>query len=322
MERTQQGAELESATIGVAGGLRVTITNLGAAITSIRVPLAGEWVDAVLSYPVLENYRDDSFFMGSTVGPYANRISNGRFTLDGQEYLLNRNETSSGHCLHGGESGLHQHFFELQKGPDDGRVVCRAVLEDGAGGFPGRREVIVSYQLVSGLALAIDFDVRTNRNTVVSLANHAYFNLGGSIEDCLLKVRSDAYSVVDRSLAPTGELCPVAGSSFDLSTPTRIGDRVFDHNFALRRRKEELEPAATLCNPENGLRLDLLTTQPGLQVYTGDSLAAPFRPRQGICLEAQGFPDAPNQPVFPSARLKAGECYRQRTIYEFKRVTY
>jgi aldose 1-epimerase len=313
----QKGDKLETVTIGAPNGLHVTIMNLGASISAMKVPTPTGAIDAVLSYPGLEDYLHDPFFMGSTVGPYANRIRDGAFELDGEEYLLDRNETSTGHCLHGGATGLHRHYFEMQHDRHDRRVVCRATLQDGEGGFPGRREVVVVYQLVNDLALAIEFCVTTDRNTVVSLANHAYFNLGGPIEEHELRVRSDEYTPVDECHVPTGEIQSVADSTFDLRTQTRIGERTFDHNFVLKEYDGRLRLVATLRSRESGVQLDLSTTQPGLQVYTGDQLAAPFKARQGVCLEAQAFPDAPNQPGFPSTRLAAGETYRQQTIYVF-----
>ncbi len=312
-----ESGEPETATIRTPGGLNVKLLSLGAAIASIRVPTGDGPVDAILSYPRLRDYLEDRYFMGSTIGPYANRIGHGRFALDNREYLLSRNESVTGHCLHSGETGLHRQCFDLQLDGNDARATCRTVLPDGAGGFPGRREIVVIYEIVNDLGLSIDFHVATDKNTVVNLTNHAYFNLGGRIEDLEISVRSDAYTPVDHSNLPTGEVRPVAGSPFDLRTPARIGDRAFDHNFALNNRRDELQRAATLRNPANNLQLDLFTTQPGLQVYSGDNLAAPFTSRQGLCLEAQGFPDAPNKPGFPSARLAAGQRYRQRTVYAF-----
>jgi aldose 1-epimerase len=319
--RLQDSDELATATINVPGGLRVSILNLGAAITSLEVPSENGMIDAVLSYHRPEDYLDDPFYMGSTVGPYANRIRDGRFKLGDQEYFLQRSESSTGHCLHSGETGLHLQHFDMHQNAAIAQVVCRTVLPDGLGGFPGRREVVVLYQLVNELSLAVEFSVTTDRETVVSLANHAYFNLGGAIEDHEITVRSDAYTPVDTSGAPTGEIRPVGGSDFDMRTPNRLGDRIIDHNFALNSCSAELSRAATLRNPVNNLQLDLHTTQPGLQVYTGDNLAEPFMSRQGLCLEAQGFVDAPNHSNFPSARLGPGESYRQRTVYEFSFLT-
>ncbi|MDJ0657081.1 MAG: aldose epimerase family protein [Xanthomonadales bacterium] len=321
LTRYQQGAELEAATLQVEGGLQVMVLNLGASIASIKVPTRNGLIDAVLSYPRLEDYLDDPFFMGSTVGPYANRIGHGRFELDGREFFLQRNDASARHCLHGGDTGLHRQYFDLQHDGGEGRVTCRTRLLDGQGGFPGRRSVVVVYQLLSTFCLAIDFHVTTDSSTVVSLANHAYFTLGGKTGDQDIRVWSNVYTPVDDSMVPTGEVRSVEGSEFDLRMPTRVGDRVFDHNFALDKGRNELQRAATLRDPGVGLQLDLHTTQPGLQVYTGDHLSPPFASRQGLCLEAQGFPDAPNNPGFPATRLEQGQHYRQRTIYEFKPIS-
>ena len=303
MKRVRESGKLESTTIQVPGGLQVKVLNLGATIAAIRVPTSDGLIDAVLSYSRLDDYLVDPFFIGSTVGPYANRISNGRFTLNGQEYSLQRNETSTGHCLHGGENGVHRQCFDVQHDAADARVTCRAVLADGAGGFPGHRELVVGYQIVNNLSLAIDFHVTTNKETVVSLANHAYFNLGGNLEDHDIRLWSEAYTPVDSKRAPTGEVCSVVGSVFDLRKPTPIGDKIFDHNFVLNESSGELQQAAMLRNRASGIQLELHTTQLGLHVYTGDNLSTPFRRRQGICLEAQAFPDAPNHPSFPLCAL-------------------
>jgi aldose 1-epimerase len=294
---------------------------LGATIESIEVPVQGTAIQAVLSYSETAAYAHDTFCLGSTVGPYANRIRDGHFELDGVEYALQRNEVATGHCLHSGDSGLHAREFELHEDTDRNAIVCRMSLADGEGGFPGNRDVVVEYQLLSDFSLGIDFHVATDRTTVVSLANHAYFNLGGDIDNHEIMVRADQYLPVDKSNAPTGEIRDVADSMFDLREARRIGDTVFDHNFAFLAGAQDPRLVASLRSPLSGLQLDLLTTQPGLQVYTGDHLDDPFKSRQGICLEAQGFPDAPNQPGFPSARLEAGDVYRQRTIYEFRNLS-
>ncbi len=321
MSGLQEFGELKAASIDARGGLRVTILNLGAAIASIKVPTADGHIDAVLSYPKFEDYLDDAFFMGSTVGPFANRIVNGRFSLDGHAHHLQRNEASTGHCLHGGEDGLHRQYFELELDAVRSRITCRTTLPDGQAGFPGHREVAVIYQLLNDLALAIDFRVTTNKETVVSLANHAYFNLGGDIEDYEIKVHSDAYTVADRTNAPTGEVGSVDGTELDLRTMNHIGNKVLDHNLILRPSGDGVRRSATLRSPKSNLQLSIRTTQRALQIYTGDHLALPFQPRQGLCLEAQGFPDAPNHSAFPSARLSIGKTYRQRTIYEFSSIS-
>ncbi|MFW2406088.1 MAG: aldose epimerase family protein [Gammaproteobacteria bacterium] len=308
---------LETATLESPAGLRVEVLNLGASLVALEIPAASGRVNTVLRYPDLEDYRTDNVFMGVTVGPFANRIRGARFALDDISHELEANEATSGHCLHGGTSGLHRQYFDLHTYPENSVVACRTVLPDGLGGFPGRREVTVTYTLLGDLALAIDFDVVTDRDTVISLANHAYFNLGGALDDHELEICADAYTPVDSSNAPTGETRSVEGSEFDLRALQALGDTRFDHNFIVRGDGPEPRIAAILRSLESGIQLTVLTTQPGLQLFTGDSLDAPFGNRAGLCLEAQGFPDAPNQPSFPSARLNAGSAYRQRTIYVF-----
>lgn len=298
-----------------ATGLRATIANLGATLARLEVPAATGSVDAILRYENVADIASDTFFLGSTAGPYANRIRDARFRLDGDEYVLEANEEGPGHCLHGGSTGLHRQCFEIDA--DEARAECQVVLPDGLGGFPGNRTVRVIYQLVDDAALAIDFEVTTDRDTVVSLANHAYFNLGGVLSDHEIAIHADAYTPVHAGNVPTGEIRAVSDSRYDLRTMRAVGEERFDHNFALGEPNNEPRLAAELRSPSTGLQLNVHTTQPGLQFYTGDYLAAPFVPRAGLCLEAQAFPDAPNQAGFPSARLSAGETWRARTVYEF-----
>jgi len=315
---------IESVVLESATGMRVTLLNLGATIQSIHVPTAEGAVAAILGYANHDNYWADSAFLGSTVGRFANRIHGARFSLDGQVYRLDANETSTGHCLHGGSSGFHKQFWTLEPAEDRASAVCRYLSPDGDGGFPGNLEVSISYHLVRDNRLVIDYRATTDRDTVVSLANHAYFNLDrdqGTIDTHQISIDAASFTPVDEGRIPTGELRDVSASGFDLRQSTAIGDGVnglqFDHNFVLPESAGRLRRAAELYSPNSGLRLRVHTTQPGLQLYTGDHLTGPFHPRQGLCLEAQGFPDAPNQPAFPSARLAAGELYSQTTIYEF-----
>ena len=312
---------LRSVTLESDEGLRATFLNRGATIRSLVVPCASGPVDVVLSYCDDDDYLSDGYYLGTTVGPFANRIRGARFELDGEPFELDANERPAGHCLHGGSAGLHQCLFELHTDARGKRVECRTELAHGVGGFPGNRSVRVAYELLTPRALAIDFCVTTDRDTVVSLANHAYFNLGGPLEDHEIRLLADAFTPVHASKIPTGEIRPVADTSFDLRSSSELGERKFDHNFVLSGRRNEARPAAELRLASTGLHMNLYTPQPGLQLYTGDYLDAPFTPRQGLCLEAQGFPDAPNQPRFPSARLAAGSRYRQRTIYEFPELS-
>lgn len=319
--RQPETDSLRTVTLGSGDGLRVTVLNRGATIRSLVVPSVGGPVDAVLSYSDDDDYLSDTCYLGSTVGPFANRIRDARFELDGEVFELDANERAAGHCLHGGSSGLHQRLFELHADAHGNRVECRTELANGVAGFPGNRSVSVAYQMLNPRALAVDFRVTTDRDTVVSLANHAYFNLGGPLEDHEIRILADAYTPAHASKIPTGEIRPVADTAFDLRTMRVLGDRVFDHNFVLAKSGNELRPAAELKLAATGLHMKLYTTQAGLQFYTGDYLGAPFSQRQGLCLEAQAFPDAPNQPRFPSARLAAGSRYWQRTIYEFHKVS-
>ena len=304
-------------TIERSGGISVSIVAAGATIQSINLPTPRGRINAVLSYAQPGDYLDDPYCLGSTVGPVANRIRDAQFKLNDTLYRLDANDADRGNCLHGGKEGLHRQRFSLERDDSKPTVRCSADLLHGHGGFPGNRSFEVVYELLDEWSLAIDFKVTTDRDTVVNLANHAYFNLGGPIDDHRLRVFADRYTPVNELMIPTGELRDVRESEFDLRKLPRLGDRVIDHNFVLGDPGVEPRPAAQLQSPISALQLNVLTTQPGIQVYTGDNLSKPFHPRQGICFEAQGFPDAPNQPNFPSVRLDAGTTYRQRTIYQF-----
>ena len=304
-------------TIGSDNGLRITIVEIGACIESILVPTSSGPINAVMSHSDPASYGIGSFYLGSTVGPVANRIRNAAFRLNDTWYRLDTNDADRGNCLHGGTNGLHRQRFAVDRDESKPKVRCQADIADGHGGFPGNRSFEVTYELLDDWSLAIDFNVTTDRDTVVNLANHAYFNLGGRLDEHLLRVFSDSYTPIDDAMIPTGEIRDVRGSEFDLRELQSLGGRQIDHNFVLKGCDDELRPAAQLESPETGLQLTVLTTQPGIQVYTGDYLSDPFHPRQGICFEAQGFPDAPNQPNFPSIRLEAGATYKHRTIYRF-----
>lgn len=317
MMSSGNNTQVRAETLETGGGVSVTIIDIGATIGSLLVPAANEPINAVLSYSDPRKYLTDSFYLGSTVGPVANRIRNAQFKLDGTLYRLDANDADRGNCLHGGSDGLHRQHFSMERDDNKPLVRCRADLSHGLGGFPGDRSFEITYELTDDWSLAIDFKVTTDQDTVVNLANHAYFNLGGSINDHRLRVYSDRFTPVDDSMIPTGELRSVDETSFDLRKFQSLGHRKFDHNFILEDSGGEPRMAAQLESPVTGIRLTVLTTQPAIQVYTGDYLSKPFHPRQGICFEAQGFPDAPNQSYFPSIRLDAGATYRQRTIYRY-----
>ena len=324
MNNNNKPAPVASVTLEAASGFRVIVIDRGATIAAIQLPVAEERVDVALRYPRLEDYAHDNYYLGSTIGRYANRIANGRLRLNGGTYQLATDPADDGHCLHGGPDGLHRQSWLLDPAGSD-RVHCRYVARHGEQGFPGRLDISITYQLIGDSALAIEYEATCDRDTVVNLANHTYFNLdpnAATICDHELTINAARYTPIDDIKIPTGKLVSVEGSDFDFRSPVKLGSRMngsaaYDHNFVLDMSSDRLREAATLFSPRSGIRLKLKTTQPGLQLYTGDGLAEPFHSRAGLCLEAQNFPDAPNQPGFPSATLKAGETYRQRSVYEF-----
>ena len=328
MQHLQPPLPVESVVLESAAGMRVTLLNLGASIQSVRVPTGEGAVDVVLGFDNHNDYWTDTAFMGATVGRFANRIRGARFELGGTRFDLDANEAETGHCLHGGRLGFHKRFWTLEPADDGQSVKCRYLSSDRECGFPGNLEVTVDYQLVNGHMLIVDYNAKSDRDTVVSLSNHAYFNLDRSkstIDTHSLTIAAARYTPSDRQRVPTGEVRNVCSSTFDLrrATPLRRGQSrlCFDHNFVLPENAGLIRKAAELYSADSGVRLRIHTTQPGLQLYTGDDLTPPFRPRQGLCLEPQAFPDAPNQTAFPSAQLSAGDCYRQRTVYDFRPPT-
>ena len=303
--------------------MEVTLLNYGATIQSIRVPTESGVVDAVLGYANLDDYLRDDFYMGATVGRFANRIGAARFSIDDNAFSVDPNEAEN--CLHGGRDGFHQCFWQMRSLENEAAVQCSYVSPDGESGFPGKLTVTVIYQIVNNYSLVIDYKATTDSDTVVNLTNHAYLNLDEkqqSINSHDIQIEADQFTPVDADKIPSGEIREVEATRFDLRSRTSMSSedgqgRQYDHNFVLKNPDGKLHRVATLSSPQSGLTMHLHTTQVGLQLYTGDYLADPFRPRAGLCLEAQGFPDAPNQPAFPSARLALGDVYQQRIIYEF-----
>ncbi|MGI9202275.1 MAG: aldose epimerase family protein [Woeseiaceae bacterium] len=312
-----QESELQTTVLESSAGLRLEVLNLGAAVRALTIPLAGNRRNVVLGYANLRDYINDEYFVGVTVGPFANRIAAASFELDGREFLLDANETTTSHSLHAGELGLHRRIFDVVESAAGGSVLCRLHVADQVDGFPGNRVFEINYEWLDGWSLAIDFIVSTDRDTVVNLANHCYFNLGGDLAAHQLRVLADDYTPLDTTGIPTGDVQSVAQTKYDLRDWRRLGSESYDDNYVLRDGPDEGRVAAQLRSGLGDLQLDLATTQPGLQVYTGDSLGDPFAARAGLCLEAQRFPDTPNQPAFGSARLAAGDRYRQRSVLTF-----
>ena len=319
-------------TLENAEGFQVRLHPQGAAITGILVPAPGGAIETVLDYPEPAMRPRDPAYLGVTVGRFANRLADARLRLDGALHELTATPGQGGHALHGGALGFsHRHWFATPA--EDGlSVLFQLHSPDGDQGFPGAVEASVRYTLLDGWKLRVVFEAVSDAPTVINLANHAYFNLNGdhaAATNHRLWINADRYTPVDNTLIPTGELAPVEGTPMDLREPVTLGERIgadheqlrlaggFDHNYVLNAVPDGMGLAASLHSPRSGLTLKLHTTQPGLQCYGGQHLSAPFEPGQGVCLEAQGFPDAPHHPAFPSTRLAAGERYEHVTIYEF-----
>jgi aldose 1-epimerase len=320
--------------IGI-GGAEVRVTAYGAIVLSIRVPdRDGALDDVVLGYDGLDGYLRDRCFMGAVVGRYGNRIRGGRFTLDGREVVLETNDGPN--HLHGGHHGFHRRLWTAEPEGDDA-VRLGLVSADGDGGYPGRLEASVTYTLTPRNELVVDYDVTTDRATVVNLTQHGYFNLAGAgtVLDHQLTIDADRYTPVDETLIPTGALDAVEGTPFDFRHPRAVGERIaaahpqldiargYDHNFV--RPSEGLGRVARVLEPRSGRVMDVLTTEPGVHFYSGNFLAGEprgkggrtYAPHDGLCLETQHFPDSPNRPEFPSTVVRPGHAYRSRTVFAF-----
>jgi len=333
---------VERFTLRNARGSSVSFLSLGGIITSLRVPDSdGELADVVLGYGTLAEYLEDRVWLGPLIGRFANRIAHGRFTLDGVEHRLPVN--LGPHHIHGGTGGFGRVLWEVEPFRTTGGVgaVLRHVSPAGTEGYPGTLYVRVAYTLLDTDELAVEYHATGDAPTPVNLTQHSYFNLAGEGSgDVLgheLTLRASRFTPVDAGLIPTGELRPVAGTPFDFTSPVPLGARMgaadeqlriaggYDHNFVLDREGGGLSPAARLYEPASGRVLEVLTTEPGIQLYTGNGLDGSIVGKSGrrygrcagVALETQHFPDSPNQPAFPSTILRPGEAYRSHTVYRF-----
>ena len=324
-------------------GVEVGITNYGGAVVSVKVPgRNGKLADVVLGYDNAEGYVNDKSFFGALVGRYGNRIAHAQFTLDGQTYTLAKNNGDN--SLHGGIKGFNKALWTAKPlTVKDGQALELSYLsKDGEEGFPGNLKVTVVYTLTNENGLKISYTATTDKKTVVNLTNHSYFNLAGQgsgdILGHKLMINADKFTPVDAGLIPTGELRDVTDTPFDFRKPTAIGARInrddeqlklgggYDHNFVLNRKSETGESlAARVVEPNSGRVLEVWTTEPGIQFYTGNFLdgkavgkgGATYPKRSAFCLETQHFPDSPNQPKFPSVVLEPGKTYHTVTTYKF-----
>lgn len=333
---TKNGEEVRELTLD-NGVLSCAILTFGATLRALFVPGKAGPVDVVLGYDSLEQYETEGGYFGATVGRFANRIAEGRFTLNGREYVLARNDGPN--HLHGGTVGWSHRVWTVEEA-DGARAVLSLDSPDGEEGYPGRLRARVTYAL-EGDALSIRYEASGDRDTPCSLTNHSYFNLAGQgsgpVLDQELKLFASAYTPADSTSIPTGEIEPVEGTPMDLRVPGPIGARIeepfqqlvwgrgYDHNFVVDGRPGTLRPAARAASRTTGVVLEVETTSPGVQFYTANYVeegrrgknGAVYGFRHGFCLETQYFPDAPNRSAFPSATLRAGEAYDQLTRFRF-----
>jgi aldose 1-epimerase len=328
--RLPGGTAVPAFDLGSADGLGATVIAYGGRILSLNVPTAEGKRNVNLGFATLPPWLEDRSHLGALTGRYANRIGGGRFSLDGHEYALPQN--NGGNTLHGGPDGFAYRVWSAE--PDGMALLLRLTSPDGDQGFPGKLDVQVRYA-IEGDGLVIDYAARTDAPTVLNLTNHAYFNLEGaghpSVLDHVLEIPAETYTVTDADLIPTGELAPVAGTPLDFRTPRRIGDRIdadfpalkigggYDLNYVLGTAPTAT-PRLAARVAAGGLAMEVLTTEPGVQLYTGNWLGAPFARHGALCLETQHFPDSPNRPEFPPVVLRPGEPFSSRTIYRFSRA--
>ncbi len=322
-----------------ANGMEVTVTNYGGRIVSVMVPdKNGTMQDVVLGFDSIQGYTSVDNNLGATIGRYGNRIANGKIKVEGVEYQLPQN--NYGHTLHGGPNGFDKQVFKAVQ-PDSQTVVLTYLSKDGEAGFPGNLNVKVTMNLTNDDAIDIKYEAETDKETVVNLTNHSYFNLSGNpnntILDELLTINADTYTPVDSTFMTTGKIDKVEGTPMDFRTATPIGERIeadfdqlkngkgYDHNWVLNTKGDISQVAATVYSPETGIQLDVYTSEPGLQVYVGNFLDGTMTGKKGIvynkrtaiCLESQKYPDSPNKPDWPQPYLKPGEKYTSECIYKF-----
>ena len=334
------GGAVEQFTLTNRQGVELKAINYGGIITSLRVPdRDGKFADIVLGFDRLEDYLKEHPFFGAIIGRYGNRIAKGQFSLDGQTYKLAVNNGPN--HLHGGNKGFDKVLWTAEPAAGRNAVTFSRPSPDGEEGYPGNLRVQVTYTLTDKNELIVDYRATTDKATPVNLTQHSYFNLAGQASGDILghelMLNADRFTPVDDTLIPTGDLAPVAGTPFDFRKLTAIGARIngesaqltngkgYDHNWVLNRTGNGLQLAARVLEPKSGRTLEIATTEPGIQFYSGNFLdgtltgkqGAVYRHRTGFCLETQHFPDSPNQPKFPSTTLRPGSEYKTTTVFTF-----
>jgi aldose 1-epimerase len=331
--RMPDGADVKIYTLRNANGMRAKITEYGATLTELWAPdRDGTMANVVLGYARLDDYVAAPFFVGATLGRVANRIANGKFTLDGREYTLATNRAPN--HLHGGVKGFDKRIWTSRQTANG--VMFSYVSPDGEEGYPGTVHVAVNYRLTDANELRIDYEATTDKPTPINLTNHSFFNLAGSgtILDHLLTINANRYTPVDASLIPTGEVASVIGTALDFTHPRRIGERIdqvagiangYDNNLILNRTGDTLTLAARAEEPRSGRVLEIWTTEPAVQFFTGNRFDGSFvgvggvlyQQHAGFALEPQHYPDAINHPAFPSVVLRPGHTFKSSTVYRF-----
>ena len=329
------GEMIQAYSVENSQGLKMMLINYGATLARFQMPdKNGHIKDIVLGYEDMSGVEKDDVFLGVTVGRFANRIAKGQFELNGKTYTLPQNNGPN--HLHGGPEGFYKKIWQAEMIENESSIDVKFTYSspDGEEGYPGNLEASVTYTLTEDNELILDYKATADQATPINMTNHAYWNLTGegegSIKEHVLQLNCDRYLVVDDTAIPTGELAPVAGTVMDFTTPKTVGedlDKVeggYDHCYVVNESSDDLALAATLKDPASGRAMDILTTKPGIQFYSGNfldnvqGLGGHIYDKHGaLCLETQFFPDAPNQPNFPSCILNPGETYHQVTKHRF-----
>ncbi len=320
-------------------GLKVSVINYGGIITNLWLPdKNGVMHDIVLGYDTLQEYVEDTYYLGAIIGRFANRILDGRFKINGKHYQLDANDGSN--HLHGGEKGFSKQYWEITTDETKNKLLLSYVSPDGDQGYPGTLKTTVSYSLTDNNELIIDYYATVDQSTIINLTQHSYFNLSGhlgtSILDHQLQIDSNGILVANDAI-PTGSFQSVEGTPWDFNTPKEIGKdinsdhlaerRGYDHCYILTRSKPSLIKVGELSHEKSGRTMEVWTDAPGMQLYSGNFLdgcvgkgLTPYLNRSGVCLETQNFPDAPNHDHFPNSILRPRKEFRSRTIYKFKQT--
>jgi aldose 1-epimerase len=338
--KTPEGKEVKIFTLRNKNGMIAKVMSYGAILTDLETPdKNGKVSSVVLGFDSLEPYLKGHPFFGATAGRVANRIAKGKFTLEGKEYTLAINNGPN--SLHGGLKGFDKVIWDAKETTVNGNpgVELTYLSKDGEEGYPGNLKVKVVYSLSDDNELKIHYTATTDKTTIVNLTNHSYFNLagGGTIDNHVMTIYADKYTPVNDELIPTGEIAPVKDTPLDFTRPTPLGQRYnqltgkpvgYDHNFVLNGPANKMKAAARVSEPSTGRVLEVETTEPGIQLYTGNFLDGSLKGRNGniyeqhtgFCLETQHFPDSINHPGFPSTVLKPGETFDSTTIFKFPKA--